>query len=97
MPWAYVQLATKGNWETYEKVSKELDPPSPSEGLLFHAAGANAEEKWRVIQAWDSEEAFTRFRDARLMPTLLRVLGEEHMAQGPPPIEAFDVREMYAK
>jgi heme-degrading monooxygenase HmoA len=96
MPWAYVQLATQGTWETYEKVSKELDP-TPSEGLLFHAAGANAEGKWRVVLIWDSEEAFTRFRDEELAPTLLRVLGEAHMAQGPPPIEAFDVREMYAK
>jgi len=89
-------MATQGNWETYEKVSKQLDP-AESESLLFHAAGANADGKWRIVQVWDSEEAFTRFRDERLMPTLLRILGEEHMAQGPPPLEAFDVREMYAK
>jgi len=96
MPWAYVQLATQGTWETYEKVSKELDP-TPSEGLLFHAAGANADGKWRVVQVWDSEEAFRRFNVEQLTPTLLRVLGEKHMAQGPPPIEAFDVRELYTK
>ena len=96
MPWAYVQLATQGTWETYEKVSKELDP-TPSEGLLFHAAGANADGKWRVVQVWDSEEAFRRFNGEQLTPTLLRVLGEKHMAQGPPPIEAFDVRELYTK
>lgn len=96
MPWAYVQLAAQGTWETYEKVSKELDP-TPSEGLLIHVAGANADDKWRVVQVWDSEEAFTRFRDERLMPTLLRVLGAEHMADGPPPIEAFDVRELYSR
>jgi hypothetical protein len=96
MPWAYVQLASAGTWETYEKVSKELNP-SPAEGLLFHAAGANADGKWRVIQVWDSEEAFIRFRDEQLAPTLLRVLGQDHMAQGPPPIEAFDVREIYTK
>jgi len=88
-------MATKGNWETYEKVSKQLDPAA-SEGLLFHAAGANADEKWRIMQVWDSEEAFTRFRDESLMPALLRILGEEHMAQGPPPMETFNVREMYA-
>ena len=96
MPWAYVQLATQGTWETYEKVSKELDP-TLSEGLLFHAAGANADGKWRVVQVWDSEEAFRRFNVEQLTPTLLRVLGEKHMAQGPPPIEAFDVRELYTK
>jgi hypothetical protein len=96
LPWAYVQMATHGEWETYVKVSKELDFTA-SDGLLFHAAGANADGKWRIMQVWDSEESFSRFHDERLMPTLVRVLGTEHMAQGQPPMETFDVREMYAK
>jgi hypothetical protein len=58
-----------------------LDSPAdwPVEGLLVHAAG-EAENGFRVVDVWESEEAFGRFGET-LMPIL-----QEIGAEGQPEI-----------
>ena len=59
--------------EQYEQLMKQValdaDPP---EGGLFHVAGPMP-GGWRVVDIWESEEAFERFAQARLMPAVHRV------------------------
>jgi hypothetical protein len=59
--------------EQYEQLMKlvglEANPP---EGGLFHVAGPMP-GGWRVVDIWESEEAFERFAGERLMPAVQRV------------------------
>ncbi len=58
-----------GTAEQYDEVMEKIglagpNPPIP-EGALFHCAYAT-ESGWRVIDVWESEEAFGRFFAERL-------------------------------
>jgi hypothetical protein len=59
--------------DQYEQLMKlvglEANPP---EGGLFHVAGP-MEGGWRVVDIWESEEAFERFAEARLKPAVKQV------------------------
>jgi hypothetical protein len=62
--------------EQYDHISRgltnggELNSPGdwPVEGLLAHVAGPT-ENGWRVVDVWESEEAFQRFGE-QLAPQL---------------------------
>jgi hypothetical protein len=51
--------------DEYRMVERNLGPDRPP-GLLAHVSGPS-EDGWRVINVWDSEESFHRFRSERLM------------------------------
>lgn len=61
------------------------DPP---EGLIFHPAGP-IEGGWRVLDFWESREAFDRFAGGRLRSTIGE-LGDRGMPN-PPDIHEFPV------
>ena len=42
---------------------------TPAEGSRIRMAGPT-DGGWRVVSLWDSQEAFERFRDERLLPML---------------------------
>lgn len=68
MPWAQFQKAQDATWDDYERVSEAMDVENnPPEGLIVHAAGEQ-DGKWRIVAVWESEAAWHRFRDERLMP-----------------------------
>ncbi len=92
MAWAFIQDAGQVTLEDYDRVAAEIgdDPP---EGLILHVVGRRG-DSFRIIDVWESEDAYMRFRDERLGPTVEKVLGPEAMAQGPPPIEPLDVHHM---
>jgi hypothetical protein len=48
----------------------------------------------RIIDVWESEDAFMKFRDSRLGAAVGKVLGPDALAQGPPPIDALEVRNI---
>ena len=60
--------APGGTREGYEEVGRRLTDGRglssladwPVEGILAHAAGPT-DEGWRVVDVWESEEAFARF------------------------------------
>ena len=93
MAWVHTQKAQDATWEQYEAVAREVgdDPPA---GLIVHAAGVYDGNHWRSVSVWESEEAFNRFRDERLMPAVTRALGEEMVAAGPPPTESFEAKHV---
>ena len=72
MAYALVQDIAS-SWEQYERVAAGLtDPPPP--GLLLHLAGPT-DEGFRVIEIWESGQAFDRFRSERLRPAIAALGG----------------------
>lgn len=56
-----------GTAEMYDRVMELLDMDSnPQEGAILHVAGPMP-GGWRVLDIWESEEAFQRFASERLM------------------------------
>ena len=50
------------SWESYQDVAADLRVARP-EGLILHAAG-RTDEGVRIIEVWESEEAWHRFAEA---------------------------------
>jgi hypothetical protein len=68
MPILMVHDSPGGTREQYEEVGARLSEGRglnslgdwPRDGILAHAAGPT-ENGWRVVDVWESEEAFQRF------------------------------------
>ena len=79
MPVLMIYDSPGGTREQYEEVSQKLTDGRgftsledwPAEGLLSHVAGPT-DNGWRVIDVWESEEAFQRF-GATIGPVLQEV------------------------
>ncbi len=56
------------SWESYGRVSAALGA-DPVDGLILHAAG-RTDEGFRIIEVWETKEAWERFRDGRLEDVL---------------------------
>ncbi|MFJ3585966.1 hypothetical protein ACIPPS_27585 [Streptomyces sp. NPDC090127] len=58
-----------GTQEQYEQVHAQLDaaPWWPPEGFIAHAAGPDGSGGWRVVDFWESREAFVAFSE-KAMP-----------------------------
>lgn len=70
MPHAHVTDVPQ-SWESYERVSAALGTV-PVDGLILHAAG-RTDEGFRIIEVWETKEAWQRFRAGLLED----VLGEQ--------------------
>jgi len=73
MTYAYVQDVAEG-WEHYERLATALGDDIP-DGLIVRVAGATSSGV-RIIDVWESEEAWTRFRNERLRPAVRRLAGD---------------------
>ena len=71
--YAYVQDIAE-DWEDYERLTAVLGDEVP-EGLIVHVAGPT-DSGFRIIDVWESREAWERFRDERLRPAARRVAGD---------------------
>ena len=59
-----------GTQEQYDATLCELGLPGPlPEGQLYHLAGS-MEGGWRIVDVWESQEAFDRFYQTRLRQAL---------------------------
>ena len=72
MAYAFVQDIAS-SWEQYERVAAGLTDPAP-EGLILHLAGPT-DEGFRIIDVWESEQAFKRFQAERLQPAVAALGG----------------------
>jgi len=72
MAYAFVQDIAS-SWEQYERVAAGLTDPTPH-GLILHLAGPT-DEGFRIIDVWDSEQAFKRFQAERLQPAVAALGG----------------------
>ena len=92
MAWAYVQTTEGIGLDAYDAISAELGGENLPPGAILHVAGLH-EGKLRVIEVWESEEDYRRFRDERLVPTIQKVAGPDAVSTDWPPagLEAMDV------
>jgi hypothetical protein len=70
------------SWERYERFAARLEG-APPEGLILHAAG-RTDEGFRIVEVWESEEAWRRFADlvGDDSPHIVRALQPEHVVYG---------------
>ena len=75
-----------GSTSLYDQVSEKMnvegDPPA---GMILHTASVTDDGRILIVDVWDSQEAFDRFSDERLMPALREAMG------GDPPDGAANV------
>jgi hypothetical protein len=93
MPWAYVQTTEGIGLDAYDAVGAEIGNDVPA-GAIFHVAGLH-EGKLRVIEVWESEEAYRRFRDERLAPAVQKIAGPDAMSSDWPP-PGFEPMEVHS-
>ena len=74
MAWAYVQTVPDGSLEEYDKVTREMGDIGIPEGLIIHVAG-KVGGGIRIINVWESEGHYERFRDETLIPAFQRAFG----------------------
>ncbi len=84
MPILMIHDSPGGTQEQYDQACARISDGGlsslsdwPVEGVLFHAAGPT-ENGWRVVDVWESEEAFERFG-----PTIVPILQEVGMPGEP--------------
>jgi hypothetical protein len=70
------------SWERYEAFAAPLREAAP-EGLILHAAG-RTDEGFRIVEVWESEEAWRRFGEQLEddAPRVRRSLDPEHVVYG---------------
>lgn len=57
--------------EIYDQVYREMHREGPPDGGLFHLAGPT-QHGWRVVEVWESQEAFDVYERTLLQPLLRR-------------------------
>jgi hypothetical protein len=78
-----------GKREHYDAIHGHMGiEESPPAGMIFHMAGP-IDGGWRVIDVWESREAFDRFFETRLGPAA-QELGDRSFPV-PPEIKEFPV------
>ena len=69
--------------DQYDAVDGAIDPGSnPPEGMIAHSARFDG-DTLRVLDIWESEQAFQNFVESRLGPAMGEALGDD----APPPPE----------
>jgi hypothetical protein len=71
--------------EEYVQVGEIIQSQGNPDGLVFHT-GFMKGDHIQVVDAWESREQFDAFRESRLTPAIMQVMGDR-MGQGGPPLE----------
>ena len=76
--------------EQYDQVDAEIqgDPA----GLILHTAAEHG-GGMRIIDVWESEEAYRRFEKETLMPAMGRA-GLEAPGGEPPPVDSYELHNL---
>jgi hypothetical protein len=76
--------------EQYRAVNDAMDTRGNSPaGLILHTGGPVGDGDLRVVDIWESSEAFQRFASERLGPTISQIMGDDA------PTPRVEVRELY--
>ena len=86
----------QGSTEFYDAVAERLgietDKP---DGMIAHAAIDDGENGLRVVDVWESRDAFESFRDARLLAAIQAVAEEKGIPmEGPPTYEFSEIHHL---
>ena len=66
-----------------ERLGADSDPPA---GLIVHTAGFVDGKTFRILDVWESEEAWVSFRDGRLAEAIKPVM---ESSEGSPPTTQY--------
>ena len=94
MTYAFVQDVPI-NQEVYQQLMAEIGDECPK-GLVVHMV-ARTETGLRYLDVWESKEAWERFRDERVHPSLDKVfkrIGFQRPSEEPP-MQELDVVEVW--
>ncbi|HET9013725.1 MAG TPA: hypothetical protein VFN38_18000 [Gemmatimonadaceae bacterium] len=81
--------------EMYDAVSAKLDLDNePPEGMIAHTAGADESGQWRIVDVWESAEAFQTFRSERLGPAIEATAREFGVEAGEPKMTMYDAHHV---
>jgi hypothetical protein len=63
--------------DQYDAVNAALDPQgSPPDGLIAHSARLDG-DTFRILDLWESPEAFLAFAESKIGPTMAETLGDD--------------------
>jgi hypothetical protein len=86
-----ILMTIEATEEQYDAVNEKIDPAgNPPAGLIIHV-GSVTGSGVRVIDVWESEQAFNDFRESRLGPAVGEVMGGD---AGPPNIEVLELHDV---
>ena len=78
--------------DQYDQISAKVNPEAdPPEGMIVHTAGLRQDGGMRIVDVWESEDAYTSFRENRLMPAVKEALGE--IPAEPPDVEIYELHD----
>ncbi|MEA2405642.1 MAG: hypothetical protein QOE08_2289 [Thermoleophilaceae bacterium] len=81
--------------EMYDAVNTQLDmETAPPDGLIAHTAGADSDGQWRIIDVWESQDAFDRFLADKLGPAIEAVSREAGMEARPPKMTVYEAHHV---
>jgi len=73
-----MEVEFEGTPEDYDKVNEILDVKNnPPEGMIVHTGAQVGDNKMRVIDVWESEQAFGKFAEERLGPAIAEAMGPD--------------------
>jgi hypothetical protein len=80
----------QSNPEIHDAVAAKLDVENdPPAGLIVHTAIDEGDKGIRIVDIWESQQDFEKFRDERLMAAVQSVLSERGIEPAGPPIYEF--------
>ena len=73
-----MEVEFEGTPEDYDKVNEILDVKNnPPDGWIIHTGAEVGDNKIRVIDVWESAEAFGKFAEERLGPAIAEAVGPD--------------------
>jgi hypothetical protein len=76
--------------DEYDRLNAEI--PDDPEGLILHTA-SEKDGQMRIVDAWQSKDAYERFERDVLMPAWGRIGGEPPTG-GPPPRDEYEIHNL---
>jgi hypothetical protein len=90
----FMELELPVTPDQYDAVDAALDPKgNPPDGLIAHTARFDG-DTLKVLDIWDSPEAFAAFAESRLGPTIGETLGDD-APDGPPEPKFTELHNAY--
>jgi hypothetical protein len=89
MAWGFISELPISR-EQYDRLNGGIaqDP----EGLILHTSSEKDDGTMRIVDVWESKEAYERFEQETLMPAIGSMAAQA--PEGPPPREEFEVHNM---
>jgi hypothetical protein len=73
-----VVIEFEGTPEEYDQVNEKMDAvANPPDGLIVHTGADIGNGKMRVIDVWESADAYGKFAESQLGPAIVEVVGPD--------------------